>query len=353
MQFSTSHTPHYSTYSKRLIIWTAAFFAFIFGLLIYSKTAHAGLFSRIFGSEQVSAKIVQNGNIVNSQNIPLLQAATHFDPNPEKSTGIAPILASALVADMALSEAYADQEIYSTQISLYVVRSGDTISDIAEMFDVSVNTIIWANNLSRTASLRAGDTLIILPVTGLKYSIKKGDTIKGVVSAYKADLEEVLRYNDLTLNSTLVIGQTIIIPDAELQISTPTKTVAGINPAHHTDGPDYAGYYARPVSGGVRTQGLHGHNGIDIAAPIGTPIYASAPGKVILSSSGGWNGGYGNLVIISHANGTQTVYSHNSKNLVTVGQTVARGEKIALMGATGKATGSHVHFEIRGAKNPF
>jgi murein DD-endopeptidase MepM/ murein hydrolase activator NlpD len=103
----------------------------------------------------------------------------------------------------------------------------------------------------------------------------------------------------------------------------------------------------------VKTQGLHGYNGVDLAGPVGTPIYAAAAGTVLVSASSGWNGGYGNLVIISHDNGTQTVYGHLSKTLVKVGQHVEQSQKIALMGATGKATGSHLHFEIRGAKNPF
>jgi murein DD-endopeptidase MepM/ murein hydrolase activator NlpD len=109
----------------------------------------------------------------------------------------------------------------------------------------------------------------------------------------------------------------------------------------------------RPVAGGKKTQGIHGYNGIDIGAPVGTPIYASADGEVIISRSGGWNGGYGNYVVIRHSNGTQTLYSHNSKNAVAVGDTVKQGDIIGFIGATGKATGPHLHFEIRGAKNPF
>ncbi|MEL6221682.1 MAG: peptidoglycan DD-metalloendopeptidase family protein [Cyanobacteria bacterium J06627_8] len=96
------------------------------------------------------------------------------------------------------------------------------------------------------------------------------------------------------------------------------------------------------------------HQGIDIAAPVGTPIYAAAPGVVEFS---GWNsGGYGNMVDIRHPDGSKTRYAHNSRNLVRVGQRVAQGHQIAEMGSTGYSTGPHVHFEIhiadRGAINP-
>jgi murein DD-endopeptidase MepM/ murein hydrolase activator NlpD len=92
-------------------------------------------------------------------------------------------------------------------------------------------------------------------------------------------------------------------------------------------GPSYPGYYMRPIIGGRKSQGIHGHNGVDLAAPVGTPIYAAAGGSVIVSiANGGWNGGYGNYVVISHPNGTQTLYAHNSANLVSVGDKVSRGD---------------------------
>jgi LysM repeat protein len=356
MKFSISPTTQKSSFTRHLTSWVAILTMFVGTIFMNLETAHAGLVSYMvsfLGGEQASAKISQNYSQGNSQTIALLQAAANRDPNPEKSSGASPIVDDTLIADIALSET-ATTESVNTQISSYIVRDGDTLSGIAKMFGVSANTIMWANNISRASALRTGQTIIILPVTGINYTIAKGDTIKGIALRYKADIDEILRYNDLTLDTTLVVGRTIIIPDAEIRVSVPTRSIAvGSNPAHDTNGPDYAGYYTRPVVGGVRTQGLHGYNGIDIGAPVGTPIYASAAGTVIVSAVGGWNGGYGNLVIISHANGTQTVYAHNSKNLVTVGQLVDQGQKIALMGATGKATGSHVHFEIRGAKNPF
>jgi murein DD-endopeptidase MepM/ murein hydrolase activator NlpD len=92
---------------------------------------------------------------------------------------------------------------------------------------------------------------------------------------------------------------------------------------------------------------------VDLAAPIGTPIMASAEGDVIISKNYGWNGGYGEYVVISHPNGTQTLYAHMSSNLAYQGMHVYKGQVIGFVGSTGKSTGSHLHFEVRGAKNPF
>ena len=109
----------------------------------------------------------------------------------------------------------------------------------------------------------------------------------------------------------------------------------------------------RPIIGGIKTQGIHGHNGVDLASAYGSNIMASASGKVIIARSGGWNGGYGSYVVISHSNGTQTLYGHLSEVDVLPGDDVEQGQVIGKMGSTGKSTGTHLHFEIRGARNPF
>ncbi|HRH55479.1 MAG TPA: M23 family metallopeptidase, partial [Candidatus Paceibacterota bacterium] len=101
------------------------------------------------------------------------------------------------------------------------------------------------------------------------------------------------------------------------------------------------------------SQGIHGWNGVDMSAPSGTPIYAAAGGTVIVSRVGGWNGGYGNYVVIEHAGGVQTLYAHMATDSVSVGETVSRGQNIGTVGNTGQSTGYHLHFEVRGAKNPF
>ena len=327
---------------------------------LYPETTHASLFSSIFNSvvgDQVYAKTLDIKDTQNSQNMFTLRAVT----NPSLAySEDRTVLASenSLLAEIGPSGTIRelDDAVNNTQISLYTVRSGDTISQIAKMFNVSVNTIIWANSLGANPVIKEGQNLIILPISGVRHTVKKGETIKSIVARYKADLNEVLLDNDLTISSTLKDGDTIIIPDAEPTevrpiIKNGVKTTAKL---HDANGPSYPGYYSRPIIGGRKSQGLHGYNGVDLAASVGTPIYASAGGIVIASmSNGGWNGGYGNYVIISHTNGTQTLYSHNSVNLVTVGQRVEQGDMIAKVGMTGKTTGPHVHFEIRGAKNPF
>lgn len=270
------------------------------------------------------------------------------------SAGVSIVENSALVSETKIEEGHLADLVHkatSDQISIYVVREGDTLSQIAEMFDVTVNTIKWGNDLSSN-TLKSGQTLVILPISGVKHTVVKGDKVATLAKKYKGDIEEILAYNNLKEGESLTVGSVIIIPDGEVLPPPSSSTGSAVRPVNSSL-KEYEGYYLRPIVGGRKTQGIHGYNGIDIAAPSGTPILASADGEVIISRSGGWNGGYGNYVVIRHSNGTQTLYSHNSKNNVSVGDTVKQGDVIGFVGATGKATGVHLHFEIRGAKNPF
>ncbi len=243
-------------------------------------------------------------------------------------------------------------------ISVYEVKKGDTIQDVAKLFGVSVNTIMWANNLS-SRTITKGDTLIILPITGIKHTVKQGDTLASIARKYGADKDDIASYNGLTEESKLASGDVVIVPDGEIAVTeTPKKkTLASkTKKSKILDFYSYttpSGFFTRPVIGGRKTQGIHGHNGIDIGATPGTPVLASATGKVIVAKTGGYNGGYGNMVIITHDNGVQTVYAHLRAVYVSSGQSVSQGEQIGEVGNTGRSTGPHLHFEVRGAKNPF
>lgn len=284
---------------------------------------------------------------VNSQTMNLLEGYLNTNPTNIGGPALSIVDAVALSPYSDDSGAFAEPgQSGNGQISIYVVRSGDTLGEIADMFGVSINTIMWANDL-KTKTLKVGQELVILPISGVRHTVKKGDTLQSIAKKYKADLDDVLTYNNLPTGAKIAVGDTIIIPDGVIS-STQTSGGSSINSQIVT-----SGFYIRPISGGVKSQGLHGHNGVDLAASVGTPIKASASGKVIVSRTGGYNGGYGTYVVISHGNGTQTLYAHMSKNNVVVGQTVEQGEVIGTIGMTGKTTGPHLHFEVRGARNPF
>lgn len=341
----------------------AVFLALSFSFLIYlvvPADAKAGFFSFINDLIDKPKEVKAEEKAVNAQTINLLQAAINSEPILAKGGGdITVVGGTALMSENGPSGTTldADEIIEATNISLYVVRRGDSLSTIAKLFGISKNTIVWANDI-KNGTISPGQTLVILPVSGVRHTVAKGDTLASVAKKYKADAEEISQFNNLEGGNTLAIGEILIVPDGEIAVSKPVTT--SLKPGTVTStwkksasGPVYEGYYARPLIGGIRTQGLHGYNGIDIASFYGAPIFASAEGDVIISKTSGWNAGYGNYIVIKHDNGTQTLYAHLDKNLVGVGEHVVRGQQIGEMGASGKATGTHLHFEVRGASNPF
>ena len=292
---------------------------------------------------------------------PALKASINFDPNPNKGLGdtIQTSGGRALLANAGPPGTIADvaSATPSDRISVYVVRKGDTLSDIADMFSVSINTIIWANNLKGARDVYPGDTLVILPVSGIERSIAKGDTLKSLAKKYNADADDIAQFNGLDPADPLEIGSTIIIPGGEIIMPAAPRSLplpAIRNPYQGSGGSANPGYYDNPVLGGTITQGIHGLNAVDIGAARDTPVRAAADGIVIVArGNGAWNGGYGNYVVITHNNGTQTLYSHMRSIITAPGQSVSSGQVIGYVGATGRSTGSHLHFEVRGAANPF
>lgn len=287
----------------------------------------------------------------------LLKPAMNINPVGRGGGDITIVDDSALMPEEGPAGTMADiSKPKNGTISVYVVRQGDTLSSIAKMFDVSPNTILWANDLSRASALKAGQVLTILPVTGVKYTVKKGDTLSSVSKRYGASAEEIMSYNGLD-TATLAVGAEIIIPDGELAAaSTPAKPAVkpGAGVTVRTVSTVSAGYFSAPLERYVKTQGIHGYNGVDLAAPIGTSIMAAAGGDVMVAKSSGYNGGYGEYVVIQHENGSQTLYAHMSRVDVVPGESVAKGEVIGAVGSTGKSTGAHLHFEVRnGGRNPF
>ncbi len=311
--------------------------------------AEASIFS--FVADLISGKSEQTKPIVyeNAQNMALLSASL----NPRNDIGggdITVIDGSALLSESGPSSlSSVSHNIETDQISVYVVREGDTISGIAEMFKVSVNTILWGNDISGS-KIRPGQTLVILPISGVKHIVKKGDTVDSVATTYHADVKEIMDYNNISNKAILSVGETIIIPDGDAKPSKDSSTrVINIKGSSK----ESLGYYIPPMAKYRKTQGIHGYNAIDLAAPIGTPVYASASGIVAVSREEGWNGGYAKYVVIKHGNNSQTLYAHLDKTAVNAGEEVLQGQIIGYSGNTGNSTGPHLHFEIRGAVNPF
>lgn len=344
---------------------------FVFALVVLSLSiqpimANASILSALFTGVKASTTASTE---VNSQTMQL--------PNPEytapeekstdkKTTAYTSIFLEEGVLASEVgplgTDATFEEALKADTVSVYVVHKGDSLSRIAKLFDVSENTIRWANNLKKGQSPKEGDRLVILPVSGISYVVKKGDTLKSIASKFKADAEEVGSFNGYELDSELAYGETIIIPNGEVEekVETPkkktttkTKLVAGATKLiKGFGGSDTGGYYIRPLAGGIRTQGLHGKNAVDIGASLGTPVYAAASGTAIIARTGGYNGGYGDYIILSHPNGTQTIYAHLSSVLISEGASVAQGQQIGTVGSTGRSTGPHLHWEVRGATNP-
>ncbi|MBI4118013.1 MAG: M23 family metallopeptidase [Parcubacteria group bacterium] len=315
---------------------------------------YAGVFSFITKwLAPVEAEVIELSE-ENSQTATVLKAALNYDPNPSKGGGDITIVGgSALLSEAGPLGTIADienQPPNSDQISIYVVHEGDSLSGIAKMFGVSINTIIWANNIGYGGLIRPGQTLVILPVSGVRYIVKEGDTISSIAKKYKGSVEEIKQFNNIADAAELKVGDTVVIPDGE--IGTPTYVASAPSRAYGTNGPEYSGYYIRPVDG-RKTQGLHGFNGVDLGAPYGTPVVAAAHGRVLIARVAGWNGGYGTYAVLLHGNGTQTLYAHLGALTVSAGSEVVQGQIIGYVGSTGRSTGPHLHFEIRGAQNPF
>jgi murein DD-endopeptidase MepM/ murein hydrolase activator NlpD len=322
--------------------------------------ANAGIFSigtfwTLAEADMVTEEVRSEQN---SQTVSLLKAATNNDPNPAKGGGdILVVDDTALLAGSSVTgDAVSAYRPKSDQISVYEVREGDTLSQIAEMFHVTPNTIRWANDFD--GSIHAGQTLVILPVTGVKHTIKSGGTVKDLADLYKADAREIALFNGISIDARLEAGQEIIVPNGELHVEetkpAKKKSGSGGNVASSGSGVSTSGYFIHPAPGGVKTQGIHGYNGVDIGGAIGTTVRAAAGGQVIIArGGGGWNGGYGNYVVVKHDNGTQTLYAHLNSIAVSQGSSVSQGDTIGGLGNTGRSTGPHLHFEVRGGKNPF
>lgn len=242
----------------------------------------------------------------------------------------------------------------------YTVQTGDVIGSIASRFGVSVNTILWANNLSVRSYIRPGDTLKIPPGTGVLHVVKKGESVGKIAQIYNVQGQEIVVANVLQKDgSDLRVGETLFIPGGvKLQpapapralVRQPTSVSRGLDriaaPLPSVTAPAGSGYIWPTTDRRINQYFGLRHTGVDIGGKVGNANYAANAGRVVKSQCG-WNGGYGCYIILDHGGGVTTLYGHNSKLLVSAGETVEQGQVIALLGSTGRSTGPHLHFEVR------
>ena len=254
------------------------------------------------------------------------------------------------------------------EVLKYTVQSGDTVSGIAEQFEVSADSILWANPKleDNPDMLSVGQSLNVPPVSGVLYQVQNGDTVQKIADKFKSKrvtvemlVSNILNsefnqeHHDLkTPDSALTVGQSLMVPDGyKPYVPRVVYDYSGPIPASAARG---TGHFGWPVSGRITQKYWTRHLAIDIGAPKGAPVLAADSGYVVQS---GWsNVGYGYMILINHGNGYITRYGHLSTLNVEVGDSVKKGQLIGRVGSTGNSTGPHLHFEIiRGSanRNPF
>ncbi|MFN7160719.1 MAG: peptidoglycan DD-metalloendopeptidase family protein [Candidatus Gracilibacteria bacterium] len=277
--------------------------------------------------------------------------------------------------------------ITSNNLVEYTVKGGDTLGGIAARYGISTETLIGANGLKATSMIKEGQTLKVLPVDGVLYTIDNDTNVAEIAKKYSLDPVIIANQNELSDDAAVLKGSQLILPGLKLSDvkptivadttpaptvaanvaqTTPKKTTATVavtakktttaaakKTTPKTSEPTEQGLSLRwPTASPVITQKFHsGHPAIDICYTKGnhtTGIVAAKGGKVI-KAQGGYNGGYGNMIIIDHGDGLRTLYAHMKELYVTPGQQVSAGETIGWMGNTGRSygrTGLHLHFEV-------
>jgi len=263
-----------------------------------------------------------------------------------------------------------------TQGGTYGVKKGQTLFAISRETNIPIRSLIDANNLQPPYSLQAGQRLTI-PSERI-HVVGRGDTVYSISRTYGVDMATLTSTNHISPPYNIKVGQRLQLPSrvntrVAASVSDENAPPAGVpvtrpdndyTTTNHTTTeraksplpppPTPSGDFIWPAQGriistfGSKDGGLH-NDGVNIAVPTGTPVHAAQNG--VVAYAGNELKGYGNLLLVRHANGWMTAYAHNSKLMVKRGDTVKRGQTISLAGSTGSVTTPQIHFEVRkGAK---
>ncbi len=260
------------------------------------------------------------------------------------------------------------------EVTEYVVQTGDTLFAIAEKFGLKPETILWANQLilgDNPHQIRAGQKLNILPVDGAYHRWSAGEGLNGVAKFFGVKPDDIVAWSGNYLDAATIgdfahpniaAGTWLVIPGGHREFvnwSMPPGGITRENPsAGRILGPGAcsseikgvvgAGIFIWPANqhtlSGLDYLPSANHPGIDIAGRLADPVMAVDSGVVVYA---GWNDwGYGNVVVLNHGNGWQTLYAHLSTIFVSCGQGIYQSAVIGQIGSTGNSTGAHLHFEM-------
>jgi murein DD-endopeptidase MepM/ murein hydrolase activator NlpD len=218
----------------------------------------------------------------------------------------------------------------------YRVNAGDSVDSIAARGGITVDTLVQINHLSWPPLLTPGSLIVVPPIDGTLVNVDPNQTLSSLARTFRIDIAALRTVNGLGLDAR--VPSQLFIPAVKTdELGAPAA------PSDQGTTRQRLVRFAWPAQGTITQYFWQYHPGIDIANVVGTPEVAADAGKVVFA---GW-GSYGIYVEIDHGNGFHTIYGHMSVVQVTAGQLVTQGQQIGLMGATGRATGPHLHFEIR------
>ncbi|MDX9849296.1 MAG: M23 family metallopeptidase [Anaerolineaceae bacterium] len=251
-----------------------------------------------------------------------------------------------------------------TDATTYTIETGDSVFGIATFFNLAPETILWANKDTMNDDphmISVGNELRIPPTDGVYYEWQKGDTLETVSGKFKVDKDAILDWTPNKIDRTdpeITPGTYVMIPGGKREfqqwvVPTIPRGPAGVNSTipgacdTSAGGAYGTGTFIWPTNNHFISGNDYwsGHLAIDIGAMTGDNVYASDSGVVVYA--GGISGGYGNMVMIDHGNGYQTLYAHLSVISVRCGASVYQGSVIGAAGSSGNSTGPHLHFEVR------
>ncbi len=339
-------------FSFSLVLLSAAFLFFGYGAL-YGQKDSGIFFERDFTVQDLvgtplvlpDAEIAQS--VPESGDTDAFQVSEVFAGQGGYDLNASPVSRrtslSFLPAPAVWMQAIQNADLYpELAYSAYRIREGDMIGVIAEQFGLSQDTLISVNNIRQTRRIQIGEYLRIPSISGILYTTKsEGETPETVAEKFQVSAKKTAAVNHLVERTPLAAGTTLFVPDAFLDWITRQEINGDLfkRPIHGRY------YFSSPY--GWRNSPFTGkrsfHNGVDMASPMWTPIYAALSGKVTVAGS---SAVYGNYVIVSHHSGYRTLYGHMADIKVRTGQYVDTKTVLGWVGNTGMSTGPHLHFTI-------